>query len=124
MRETFRASQKLNTRDLIARVADIANDAQSTRRAAIAVGEDSVALKAGDAELRALSVLTSRFGVDDLLVLEQLGDAQKLARAVGSLAATHPEAVRTLAIALERSGATEMATSLSSVLKNERKEVS
>jgi len=122
LRETFRASQRLNARDLIARVAEIANDALSTRKAALVAGQDVAALKAGDAELRALSVLTNRFGIDDLLVLDQLTEAQNLARAVGSLASTHPDAVRTLAAALELNGATEMATALSAVLKNERKE--
>src|SRR5690606_12934318 len=124
LREQLRGSQALDVPDLLARVAAVADDARDARTKALDAGNAAIALKAGDSELRALGVLTERLGVDELDVLAQLRDAEMLARAVGSLTRTHPDAVQALAVALERGGAAEMAGALTAVLRNERKALS
>ena len=123
LREQLRGSQAMNVTDLLQRLADIANDARDARTRALDAGNVSISLKAGDAELRALATITGRLGVDDSAVLAQLRDGEMLARAVGSLIRSHPQAVEALVAALEQGGASEMAGALTAVLRNERKAI-
>jgi hypothetical protein len=62
------------------------------------------ALRAGDAELRALAMLADRLGVTDASVARDLRAAQDLATAVGVVAATSSEAGILLADVLEQLG--------------------
>lgn len=95
--------------DLARRVLDIADGAASARASALATGQMSNAVRLGDAELRALVVLTQRLGIEDREVAEQLDGFARFARAVGAMIRDHPEAGVTLAQRLRADGAEELA---------------
>lgn len=111
-RQALRGAESLSTSDLISRVADVADSARDARLSALDDGERSVALRAGTAEVRALEALFDRLGVDDLEVLDQLRDGERLATAVGIATRVDPALGRAIASRLRALGADEMATAL------------
>lgn len=94
---------------LTRRVLDIADANASAREAARASGQTAQAARLGDAELRAITVLTQRLGIDDEDIAEQLELLPLLARAVGSTVQDQPGFGYALAERLRAYGADDLA---------------
>ncbi|TFC83720.1 hypothetical protein E3T23_01805 [Cryobacterium cheniae] len=112
VRAALRGSQGLSTSDMIQRLADVANDALHARRAALEAGHTQNSLRAGDAELRALTVLLGRFGIDDLELIDQLKAGETLARAVGQATTRNPAIGTEVATRLRLLGDSQTADAL------------
>ena len=122
LREAMRTIERGSTASLVERIADIAADALTARRAALEAGQTTAAVKAGDHELRALTTLLDRLGIDSTDTLDQLRDGEILARAVGSVSRSHPRVAEALALTLTEMGADEMAESLRAISRNTTRE--
>jgi hypothetical protein len=94
---------------LTRRVLDIADAHAAARETARANGQTAQAARLGDAELRAITVLTQRLGIDDEDIAEQLELLPLLARAVGSTVREQPGFGYALAERLRAYGADDLA---------------
>jgi hypothetical protein len=90
-------------------MADVADSARRVRLAALDAGSHNVALRAGDAELRAVMTLLDRFGISDLNVISDLEKATELARAFAHVGRWHPDFGELTAKRLEATGHDELA---------------
>lgn len=88
---------ELTPTGLLGRVLDVARSARETRAEALELGHHNVALRAGDAELRALSALAA-LGVRDESEVERRRAIELDQRILGTLIRAFPE----LAIEAER----------------------
>jgi hypothetical protein len=104
VKEALRTTEGLSPATLVMRAQEIANGARDLRDDALHQNNISAALRAGDAELRALITLAERFGITADTVARDLRAADDLADAVVSTAANAPEAGALLADALEQRG--------------------
>ncbi|AJW78481.1 hypothetical protein DZF92_00700 [Clavibacter michiganensis subsp. insidiosus] len=104
MKEALRTVEGLSPAVVIMRVQEVANSARDLRDEALEKGNIAAALRAGDAELRALTALAERFGISSDTVARDLQAADDVYRAVGSTAAQSAEAGQLLADALEQLG--------------------
>lgn len=94
---------------LTRRILDIADANATARELAQANGQSAQAARLGDAELRAITVLTQRLGIDDEDIAEQLELLPVLARAVGSTVREQPGFGFVLADRLRAYGADDLA---------------
>lgn len=115
MRQRLRGEDRARTTRLIDRIFGIADDLARTRERLQSSGHLAGAVRAGDAELRALTTLLDRLGVDHLDTLALLDDGDQLAKAVGQLARSNPDAGRQLADYLDQLGATTLAEPLRAI---------
>ncbi|MFC3296434.1 hypothetical protein [Clavibacter michiganensis] len=104
VKEALRTVEGLSPAVVIMRVQEVANSARDLRDEALEKGNIAAALRAGDAELRALTALAERFGISSDTVARDLQAADDVYRAVGSTAAQSAEAGQLLADALEQLG--------------------
>jgi hypothetical protein len=98
--------------DLLARLTEIANDLRNVRRAAVSTGNVGSAVRAADAEVRALVAMSDRLGVDDSTVMNALDQLSAVARAAVTVAVEQPLAAEALVQALEERGAVVAAQSV------------
>jgi len=115
IRQRLRGEDRARTSDLIGRLFEIAEDHRRSRVALQDSGHVGGAVRAGDAELRALVALIDRLGIDDTDVLAILDDADALAKAVGQLARSNPAAGAQLVTNLHDLGATTLADALNQI---------
>jgi len=104
VKEALRTVEGLSPAVVIMRVQEIANSARDLRDAALEKNNIPAALRAGDAELRALVTLAERFGITSDTVARDLHAADDVFNAVGLTAMKSPEAGELLAGALEELG--------------------
>ncbi|MDR5699955.1 hypothetical protein [Agromyces aerolatus] len=123
LREQLRGENRHRTSRLVQRLADIADDHAHARESLRAAGHLAGAVRAGDAETRAIAVLLDRLGIDDLAILDLLNDGDSLARAAGRLARSNPEAGRQLVAHLHDLGAHALADALSQTMNTTVKEL-
>ncbi|UQB14587.1 hypothetical protein [Clavibacter nebraskensis] len=102
VKEALRTVEGLSPAVVIMRVQEVANSARDLRDAALDKGNIAAALRAGDAELRALTALAERFGITSDTVARDLQAADDVAVAVASTAIKSHEAGLLLADALEQ----------------------
>ncbi|WP_156316701.1 hypothetical protein [Leucobacter japonicus] len=110
LREAFRATARMNTASLITRVLEVADSAKSIRMSA---SSETVALKAGAAEVNVLMSLVTRLGLSDDTMLEMARDATALAAVVGKLAQGNRVFGERMVEYLANEGADDMASMLS-----------
>ncbi len=92
VREALREGNAIRVGDLLRRVMDVADGARAARLDAAAAGNHPAAVRAGDGEMRALSVIFDKFGVDDEGVADLLDQGEALAIAVQRLIKRTPSA--------------------------------
>ena len=100
LRKAFRGSTDFNPVEVLTSAAQVAQRAQEIGDRAYEKGNDTLALKAGDASLRALTVL----GLRDLDVLEVVAAAEALTVAVGQASHRSPELGELVAARLDANG--------------------
>ncbi len=115
VREALRAGDSLRVGNVLTRVVDVADAARTARINAAAAGDLTGALKAGDSELRALSVMSDRFGIDDVAVAEIIDDADALVTAVRRTITAMPAAGEVLAKELRRVEQHELAEVIANI---------
>jgi hypothetical protein len=104
VKEALRTVEGLSPAVVVMRVQEIANSARDLRDAALEKNNIPAALRAGDAELRALVTLADRFGITSDTVARDLQAADDVFNAVGSTAMKSVEAGELLADALDQLG--------------------
>jgi hypothetical protein len=104
VKEALRTTEGLSPATLVMRAQEISNSARDIRDDALRAGNDAAALRAGDAELRALVTLADRFGITSDTVARDLHAADDLADAVGQVAIQSSAAGALLADALDDRG--------------------
>ena len=114
----FSETNTLSPGDLIGRAVAVADDARTIRTDARTSGDSSLSLKAGDAEIRALGFILSRFGITDLDAVAAVEQGELLARAVGVVARRNPELATLLASEIQSRGDPAMAHALLALSKN------
>jgi hypothetical protein len=102
--EAMKAVDGLSPSTIVARLQDLADAARDARHLATERGNVTGALRAGDAEGRALTVLADRFGVTADTVARDLETGWDLAQAIAHVSAQSPDAGRQLADTLEALG--------------------
>jgi hypothetical protein len=102
--DALRAVEGLSPTTLVMRMQEVADNARDLRDLALDSRNMSAAVRAGDAELRALALLADRFGITEATVSQDLRLAGDLAQAVGYAASRSPEARALLVDALDRLG--------------------
>lgn len=90
MAQALRISGAVRTSDLIERLGSIADDAANLRATAIANGDVLNALRAGEAETKALVVLLERLGISETQTIDLLAAGEKLAISVGQATRRNP----------------------------------
>jgi hypothetical protein len=123
LRAALAAREGLAVTDLVARVLAVADDALEIRRQALEAGRFRDATRAGDSEVRALAVVTARFGIDDADVLDLLRAAEKLTIAVGRATRAQPEFGQAVAAQLRALGALDDAEDIERIVANTRQEL-
>jgi hypothetical protein len=119
--EAMRTVEGLNPGTIVARLQEVADAARDARDLAAQRGNIAGALRAGDAEGRALMVLADRFGVTSDSVARDLETGWDLAQAIARVSAQSPDAGRQLADTLETLGNRVFADQLRNKLStNER----
>ena len=86
-----------NTADLVQRLIQIANDAQTVRNNAVARNNGSAVLRAINSEIKVISELTQTLGVDTTDVEEFMKDANSLVAALGEAIRENPTIATTVA---------------------------
>jgi len=119
LRDSMQASDDATPTDLLARMVDLADDARTARLTAQRNGSLGLAVRASDAELRALVALLDRAGIDSTDTLDRLRESEALARAVGRVVRTNPGAGRALADELDTAGQPALADQLRSLIPQE-----
>lgn len=119
LRDSMESSHDATPTDLLARMVDLADDARTARLTAQRNGSLGLAVRASDAELRALVALLDRAGIDSADTLERLRESEALARAVGRVVRSDPRAGRALAAELDKAGQLALADQLRSLLPSE-----
>lgn len=104
-------AQGLDLTTLVSRVSDIAQRARSTALEAVESSNHAAAVRAGDAELRALTALVG-LGVDDERQAALLAMRGAVARAAYTVAQSTPEVAELIAIQLDRDGHHDLADEL------------
>ncbi|PXA67478.1 hypothetical protein [Cryobacterium arcticum] len=104
IKAAMQSSSIARTTDILQRLADIAEDANTARKRALERGATLLAIRAGEAETRALMVLLERLQVDDLSVLSLLRAGETLARSVGQATRDNPTVGKAIAHRLRASG--------------------
>jgi hypothetical protein len=99
--EALRAVPGVSALDIAGRLLSVADDAHGIRVDAAEAGTPAVAIRAGDAEVRALLALADRLGVRSGDALRELDDAATLATAVARAARLDPEVGESLAAILD-----------------------
>jgi hypothetical protein len=121
MRDALLDPEGLAASAIAARVLAIADDARDAREAC-AIGSPAIALRAGDAELRALTYLADRLGVkSDDLVLEA-ENASAFARAVVVTSRLSPQVGAHITDTLNNHGRLTLARELEQALVTRMKE--
>lgn len=121
LREHLSSSPEFSAATLVERIADIANSARAARVEAYGIGNRPEGIRAGDAELRALAVLSDRFKVGSDEVAAQVSEAAAIARAVRSVAANRPELGEALALAFETDDRPDLADEMRTVAAEMRR---
>ena len=86
-----------NTADLVQRLIQIANDAQTVRNNAVARNNGSAVLRAINSEIKVISELTQTLNVDTTDVEEFMKDANSLVAALGEAIRENPTIATTVA---------------------------
>ncbi|WP_146080078.1 DUF1116 domain-containing protein [Clavibacter michiganensis] len=120
LREALRDPEGLAASGIAARVLAIADDAHDTREAS-AQASPAVALRAGDAELRALTYLTDRLSVKSEDFVRELDNASAFARAVVVTSRLWPETGARIAETLTTQGHLTLARELEQALPTRMK---
>lgn len=87
---------------LVVRIADVADAARDARVQAYAAGNARLGAQLGDAELRAVQVLSERFRIGHDEATEDMRDAEALAGALSELMPRAPKLAEVLADLLDR----------------------
>jgi len=125
LRAVLRGTEGVSTGTLLQRIADVADSARQARISALENGATTTALRAGDAEIRAITVLSERFDLSDVDVIDQILEGELLARAVGNIARNNPTIAHSMIAELRASGADTLADALYTISQNStNKEVS
>jgi transposase-like protein len=109
--------------NILGRLVEVADDLRNMRRAAVSAGNTLSAARTATAEIRALSVMADRLGIENLDVLDTLTQVSDIARAFVGVGARYPEAGDALVSALEARGKTEAADNLRTALEGQRTEM-
>ncbi|CAN5124277.1 hypothetical protein BH11ACT5_BH11ACT5_02640 [soil metagenome] len=110
----------IDVADLLSRAAEVADAARGIRQNAQDAGQPLVALRAGDAELRSLTLLADRFGVDDTTVPALIAWARIVYTSALAVAVTNPEFQAALSAELRRHGEREGAEDLEQLAEQRR----
>jgi hypothetical protein len=102
--EAMRTVEGLSPATIVTRLQELVDAARDARDVATDKGQTALALRAGDAEARALVVLADRFGVTSDSVAQDLSSAGDFAQAIGRVSSQSPEAGHLLADALDQIG--------------------
>ncbi|WP_435092807.1 hypothetical protein [Clavibacter michiganensis] len=102
--DAMREVEGLNPSTIVGRLQELVDAARDARDVATDRGNIAAALRAGDAELRALVVLADRFGVTSDSVAQDLSSAGDFAQTIGRVSSQSLEAGHLLADALEQVG--------------------
>lgn len=103
---------------VLERALAVADAVRTVRLQAERSGDHREVLRAGESELKALTVLSVRLGMDAESTVQALAEAKVLARAVGDVARVDPEVGEAIASRLELRGSAEMAEALRAGLPN------
>jgi len=121
LREHLGSSPDFSAATLVERIADIANSARAARVEAYGIGNRPEGIRAGDAELRALAVLSDRFKVGSDEVAAQVSEAAALGRAFRAVAGQRPELGEALALAFEADDRPDLADEVRTVAAKVRR---
>lgn len=125
LKQALHSSHALDADDLLSRVAEIADDARTARWAAQDAGAVREAHKAAEAELKALAVLSARFGIDAAEVHSELADREHelaaLAVAVGRAARRDGTVGDAIVAQLKITGHEEIADALAGTFESRNK---
>lgn len=113
LKKSFKATESMNAASIAQRMLEIANAARDVRENAVS---DSVALRAGAAELQTLQVMANRLGIAHESMMETVEGSLTLGRTIGELSKKHPGFGELMVQELSDRGAENMAAALSSIL--------
>lgn len=102
MQAALKAAPTFRPSALVTRIADVADAARDARVTAYASGNARLGAQLGDAEVRALQILTERFRIDHDDAADELRDANALAGALSELMHRAPKLAEVLADLLEQ----------------------
>ena len=120
---SYRPETPLDVPDLLKRVLDVADSARDARIAASGTAGSLAASRARDSEIKALTLLTSRLGVDDESQIESAELLRSLASAVGAAVRREPSIGDALATELTRLGAHDSSAELTALATASRQEL-
>lgn len=124
LQERAERAQGMDYTSVAARISDIAGRARTTALEAAEAGDRATVLRAGDSELRALSVLAAA-GESSEHEIAQRTAQRDLSAAIVRLARRNPEAVEPVAVELESMYRPHLADDIRDQISNrEMKEVS
>lgn len=106
--------------EIASRVLDIADDLRTSRRNAQISGRRADAIRAADAELKALTTLSDRLGITDVEILAELDNTSRLITALGSVIRQDPAVADKLAVELRDAGHESEASELDLVASTAR----
>ena len=101
LRAQIRGIAPLSVTDILGGVTQVAERAQEIAERAYESGNDAVALRAGDARLRALGMVADKLHLESSDVLEVLEGAQAVLNAVARFAQREPQLALELASRLD-----------------------
>lgn len=105
---------------IASRVLEIADDLRTSRRNAQNSGRRADAIRAADAELKALTTLSDRLGVTDVEILAELDNTSRLITALGTVIRRDPAIADVLAAELRDAGHHSEASELDLVATSAR----
>ena len=118
LRDAMQGSTVIDSTDLLERVANVANDALRVRTVAMGMGQYSVALKSGTAELAALGILKDA-GIVDLNIIDLMKQVKAVASVLAAYVVEQGSAAEPLLQLLENRGQGALADDLRTFSKTQ-----